>query len=56
MIQFLPQVLHGRTPHVENSTELEGLVEKLRAHANMEECLMMWTAYADRELIKFIEN
>ena len=54
MIQFLPKVLHGTTPHIKNSTELEELVEKLRAHADMEECLMMWTAYADRELIKFI--
>ena len=43
-------MLQGTTPHIENSTELEQLVDKLRADADMEECLMMWTAYSDRKL------
>ena len=37
------QVLKGTSPHIKNETELEQLVEKLKAHANKEECLMMWT-------------
>ena len=51
---FLPKVLQGTTPHIENSTELEKLVDKLRADADTEQCLMMWTAYADRELNELI--
>ena len=31
-------------------TDLEQLVGKLNAHVEKEECLMMWTPYADREL------
>ena len=49
-------MLQGTTPHIENSTELEQLVDKLRADADMEECLMMWTAYSDRELNELIVN
>ena len=45
------QVLQGTSPHIKDETELEQLVEKLKAHANMEECLMMWTPYTDREEI-----
>ena len=30
-------------------TDLEQLVGKLNAHVEKEECLMMWTPYADRE-------
>ena len=51
---FLPKVLHGTTPHIENSTELEQLVDKLKADADVEECLMMWTAYSDREFNELI--
>ena len=45
------QVLQGTSPHIKNETELEQLVEKLNAHADKEECLMMWTPYTDREEI-----
>ena len=47
-------MLHGTTPHIENSTELEQLVDKLKADSDVEECLMMWTAYSDREFNEFI--
>merc|ERR550534_898659 len=42
------QVLQGTTPHIKDMTVLEELVEKLKAHADKEECLMMWTPYTDR--------
>ena len=45
------QVLQGTSPHIKNETELEQLVEKLKAHADKEECFMMWTPYTDREEI-----
>ena len=48
-IAFLLKVLHGTTPHIKNMTDLEQLVGKLNAHVEKEECLMMWTPYADRE-------
>ena len=44
-------MLQGATPHIENSTELEQLVDKLRADADTEECLMMWTPFADRDFL-----
>ena len=49
------QVLQGTSPHIKNETELEQLVEKLNAHADKEECLMMWTPYTDREEIWWIK-
>ena len=45
------QVLQGTSPHIKNMTELEQLVEKLKAHADKEDCLMMWTPFTDREFI-----